>query len=129
MLYTFLRAFLCRCFARLHRDTSRNFIVTRFGEEMLYVFMFNFFFHCRLFSPCIASRLHFSFRHRRYKMFMLFFQQKKMSPFFLYLSLYTLVALFSLSLAGLPPTFSSFLSFSCSIFQICDTKINLSLIL
>ena len=127
MQYTFLCAFLCRCFARLHRDNSRNFIVNRFGEEMLYVFSFTFFYHCRLFSPCIASRLHFSFRHRRYKMFMLFFQPKKCLLFF-NLSLYTLVALFSLSLAGLPPTFSSFLSFSCSIFQICDTKINLSII-
>ena len=28
--------FLCRCFARLQRETSRNFLVTRFMEEMLY---------------------------------------------------------------------------------------------
>ena len=28
--------FLWRCFARLQRETSRNFLVTRFMEEMLY---------------------------------------------------------------------------------------------
>ena len=26
---------------------SRKFLVTRFREEMSYVFLFNFFFHCR----------------------------------------------------------------------------------
>ena len=35
--------FLCRCFARLQRETSRNFLVTRFMEEMSYVFSFTFF--------------------------------------------------------------------------------------
>ena len=35
--------FLCRCFARLQRDTSRNVLVTRFMEEMSYVFSFTFF--------------------------------------------------------------------------------------
>ena len=29
--------FLCLCFARLQRETSRNFPVTRFMEEMSYV--------------------------------------------------------------------------------------------
>ena len=41
--HTFLCAFLCRCFARLRRETSRNFLVTRFTEEMSYVFSFTFF--------------------------------------------------------------------------------------
>ena len=31
---TFFCTFLCRCFARLQRETSRNFLVTRFTEEM-----------------------------------------------------------------------------------------------
>ena len=35
--------FLCCCFARLQRETSRNFLVTRFMEEMSYVFSFTFF--------------------------------------------------------------------------------------
>ena len=35
--------FLCRCFARLPRETSRNFLVTRFMKEMSYMFLFTFF--------------------------------------------------------------------------------------
>ena len=38
----FFSTFLCRCFARLQRETSRNFLVTRFMEEMSYVFSFTF---------------------------------------------------------------------------------------
>ena len=30
----FFCTFLCRCFARLQRKTLRNFLVTRFMEEM-----------------------------------------------------------------------------------------------
>ena len=76
------------------------------------------FFHCRSFSPCIGGRYHFSFCHRRYKIFMLFFQQKKcLLRFFIARS--TSLSPLSLSFAGLPPTFSFSLSFSCSIFQIC----------
>ena len=41
--HTFFCTFLCRCFARLQRETSRNFLVTRFMEEMSYVFSFTFF--------------------------------------------------------------------------------------
>ena len=55
------------CFAQLQHETSRNFLVTHFKEEMSYVFLFNFF-HCR------------------YKIFMLFLQQKNVS-FDFYLSL------------------------------------------
>ena len=40
---TLFCTFLCRCFARLQRETSRNFLVTRFREEMLYVSLFPFF--------------------------------------------------------------------------------------
>ena len=49
--HTFFYTFFCRCFAPLKRETSRNFLVTRFMEEMSYVFLFTFFFHCRSFSP------------------------------------------------------------------------------
>ena len=31
----FFCTFLCRCFARRQRETSRNFLVTLFMEEML----------------------------------------------------------------------------------------------
>ena len=58
------------------------------------------------------------FPHRRYKIFMLFFQQKKMSPFFLSRSV-SLSPFFSFIFADLLLIFSISLSFSCSIFQIC----------
>ena len=93
---TLFCTFLCRCFARLQRETSRNFLVTRFMEEMSYVFPFTFF-HYRSFSPCIGGRQHFSFCHRRYKIFMLFFQQKNIS-FVFYLSLQISVAFFLVKL-------------------------------
>ena len=35
--------FLCRCFARLQRETPRNVLVTRFMEEMSYLLLFTFF--------------------------------------------------------------------------------------
>ena len=44
---------------------------------------------------------------------------KKMSPLFFTSSSRSLSPFFSLSFAGLPPTFSFSLSFYCSIFQIC----------
>ena len=47
--HTFFCTFLCRCFARLLRETSRNFLVTRFVEGMSC--SFSLFFHCRSFSP------------------------------------------------------------------------------
>ena len=36
--------FLCRWFARLQRETSRNFLLTCFMEEMSYVFLFTFLY-------------------------------------------------------------------------------------
>ena len=47
---------------------------------------------------------------------------KKMSPLFFISRSRPLSPFFSLSFAGLPPTFSFSLSFSCSIFQICCNK-------
>ena len=38
----FCCTFLCRCFARLQRETSRNFLVTRFMKEILFLFTFLF---------------------------------------------------------------------------------------
>ena len=58
---TLFCTFLCRCFARQQRETSRNFRVTRFMEEMLYVVLFTFFFRCRSFLPwCPPAFLIFS---------------------------------------------------------------------
>ena len=105
----FFCTFLCRCFARLQRETSRNFLVTRFMEEMSYLFL-SLFFHCCLFSPCIGGLQHFVFSHRCYKIVMLFFQQKNVS-FVISCSRY-LSPFFSFHFAGLPPTLSFSLSFS-----------------
>ena len=114
----FFCTFLCRCFARVQREISRKFLVTRFMEEMSYVFSFTFF-HCRSFSPCIggASISHFVTATTKFSCYF----NKKMYPLF-FISCFRSPALspfFSLSFVGLPPTFSFSLSFSSSIFQIC----------
>ena len=121
----FFCTFICLCFARLQRETSRNFLVTRFMEEMSYVLSFTFF-HCGSFSPCIVGRLHFSFCHRRYKIFLSFFQQKKMPPLFFFLRPRSLSPFFfSLTFACLPPT-SLFPCISLALYsKFVDMTINL----
>ena len=78
--------FLCCCFARLQSETRRNFLVTRFMEEMSYVFLFTLFlfFSLRLIFTLVAA-WHFSFSHRRYKIFM--FSSNKKNAFLCFLSL------------------------------------------
>ena len=71
-------------------------------------FSCSLFFHCRWFSPCIGGRLHFSFCYRRYKIFMLFFQEKNVS-FVFYLRLQISVALFLVELRW-PSAYFLFLS-------------------
>ena len=51
--------FLCRCFARPQRENSRNFLVTRFMEEMSYVFLFTIFSLPLIFTLMSASISHF----------------------------------------------------------------------
>ena len=87
----------------------------------------HFFFTAAHFH--LGGRQHFSFSHRRYKIFTLFFQQKNVSLVIFsrasFLSLF-----FALSFAGLSPTFSfslSFLFLYISIFV--DMTISVSLIL
>ena len=109
--------FLYRCLARLQRETSRTFLVTRFVEEMSYLFLLIFFF--------TAAHFHLG---GRYKISMLFFQQKMSSLSFM--SRCTCLSLFfSLSFAGLSPTFSVSLSLSFSYSKFVDMTINLSFIL
>ena len=115
----FFCTFLCRCFARLQRETSRNLLVTRFMEEMSYVFSFTFFFTAAHFHLALvaASISHFVTAATKFSRRS---SNKKMSPlFFISRSRPLSRPFFSLSFAGLPPTFSFSLSFSCSIFQIC----------
>ena len=115
--HTYFVHFFCRCFARLQRETSRNFLVTRFMEEMSYVFSFTFFFHCRSISPSalVAASISY-FLTATTKLSCCSSNKKNVS----FISLTrSLLPFFWLSFAGLPPTFSFSLSFSTSIFQIC----------
>ena len=116
----FFCTFLYLCFARLRHETiySRNFLVTRFMEKMLYVFSFTFFtvahFHLALVAVSIS---HFVTAATKFSCCS---SNQKMSPFFIIISRFRSLSLFfSLSFAGLPHTASFSLSFSCSIFQIC----------
>ena len=110
--------FLCRCFARVQRETSRNFLVTRFiyGEK-LSTCSHSLFFSLPLiqfyFALVAASIRHFLTAATKFsccssnkKVFFIFSCSRSLSPFFL------------LRFTGLSPTFSFSLSFSCSIFQI-----------
>ena len=51
----FFCTFLCHCFARPQRETSKNFLVTRFMEEMSYLLSFTFF-HSLIFT-LVATRI------------------------------------------------------------------------
>ena len=93
----FLCTFLCRCFARLQRETSRNFLFTRFMEKMSYVFSLVHFFSLPLIFTLHLCRQHFSFCHRRDKIFVFLFQQKNVS-FVFDLPLQISVALFLVEL-------------------------------
>ena len=127
---TLFCTFLCRCFARKQGETSRNFLVTRFTEEMSDVFPFTFF-HCRSFSPRIGGHQNFSFCHHRYKIFIFFFffQQKNASFVFFSPPQISVALFFSLSFACLPPT-SLFPCISLSLYsKFVEMTINLRLIL
>ena len=98
----------------LQRETSRNF----FMEEMSYAFSFTFFSLPLIFSlhwwplaflilsPPLQN-FHVVLPTKICLLCFFISRSKSLSPFF------------SLSFAGLPPTFFFSLSFSCSIFQIC----------
>ena len=57
--HTFFVHFFACCFARLQRETSRNFLATRFMEEMLYVFLFTFFPLSLIFTQVATSISYF----------------------------------------------------------------------
>ena len=117
--HTFFCTFLCRCFARLRHETSRNFSVTQFLEKKSYVFSFTFLmpviFTLHWWPQAFvttATKCSCCSSHKKKK--------RKMFPSFFFISCSrSLSSFYSLSFAGLPPTFPFSLSFSCSIFQIC----------
>ena len=102
----FFSTFLCRCFARLQRETSRNL----FMEEISYVFSFSAAHF--LLALVDASISHFVTAATKFSCS----SNQKMSPLFFISHSRSLSPFFSLSFAGLPATFSSSLSFSCSIY-------------
>ena len=69
----------CRCFALLQRETYRNFLVTRFMKEMLYVFSFTFFAAVHFYLASVAASISHFLTAATLKIFMLFFQGKKNS--------------------------------------------------
>ena len=95
----FVHFFVVACFARLQRETSRNFIVTRLMDQMSYVFLCTFFtvtddhFH-------LGGRQHFSFSHWRYKIFMFFSLPTRLVSF-VFLSLGLAFSLLSTSIKTL----------------------------
>ena len=110
----FFCTFLCRCFAQPQSETSRNFLVTRFMEEMPYLLLFTFF-HSLIFT-LVAVRISHVLTAAK-KMFTLFFQQ--LAPYLLpglkrkikrLLTVYIMSNLLNVSIS----TFSNF----CNIFAI-----------
>ena len=106
--------FFSRCFARLQREASRNFLVTRFMKEMSYVFLFTFFSLPLIFTLIAASNSHCLSAATKFSCCS---SREKRSPLFLCSS--SLSLFFSLSFANLSFTFSFPLSFSFCVFQIC----------
>ena len=83
----FFCIFLSRCFARLECETSRNLIVTRFIEEMLYAFSAHLFSMLLICTLVAGSISHFLTAVIKFS----FFYSNIISllcSFFFYLSLY-----------------------------------------
>ena len=77
----FFCTFLCRCYARLRRETSRNFLVTRFMEKMSYVFPFPFFFTAaHNHSHLVAASISHFLSHCQSKNFIFPHSQRNWSP-------------------------------------------------
>ena len=91
---------------------------TFYGGNVVRVLV-HFFFYCHSLSSCIGGCNLFLFCHRRYKIFMLFFQQKNVSFVFFPLALDLCRPFSRWASLACSLTFSFSLSFSCSIFQIC----------
>ena len=105
--------FVCRCFARLQRETSRNVLWRKCRT-----FFLHFFFSLPLIFTLHWWPLAFLILSAAATKFSCC-SSEKMSPLVFISRSRSLSPFFSLSFAGLPPTFSFSRSFSCSIFQIC----------
>ena len=87
---TLFCTFLRRCFARLQRETSRNFLVTRFMEEKSYVFLFTFLSLPLIFTLVAACISHFLTAAIKFSCFSFF-------SFLVFLSLALAISLLSTS--------------------------------
>ena len=102
----FFCTFLHRCFGWLQRETSRNFLVTRFMEEMSDAFFFPFFFFSlSLIFTLVAASI------PPQQNFILFLQQKMSSFVF-----------FSLALALPPRLHTQIVWASCGHINLCRGK-------
>ena len=112
--HTFFCRFLCRCFSRLKllsytflwrkcRTCSRSLFFTAANFHITFDWWPLAFL---ILSPPLQN-FHVVLPTKKCLLRFFISRSKSLSPFF------------SLSFAGLPPTFSFSLSFSCSIFQIC----------
>ena len=89
---------------------------TFYGGNVVRVLVHFFFTAAHFHLALVASISHFVTAATKFSCCS---SNKKMSPLFFISRSRSLSPFFSLSFAGLPPTFSFSLSFSCSIFQIC----------
>ena len=104
---TFFCTFLSRCFARVQRETSGNFLAKSFMEEMSYLFLVHyFFFRCRSYSPWWPlAFLSFSPPLQNFYVVL----PTKNAPFLFYLSLWLSAGLFLVELHW-PVTYILFFS-------------------
>ena len=104
------------CTTTILSETSKNFFVARFLEETSYVSLFHFFFSLPLIFTLHWWPLALLILSPPLQSFHVVLLTKQMSPLFF----------FSLSFAGLPPTFSFSLSFSLALYsKFVDMTINL----
>ena len=110
--------FFVHFFAFVLHDHNVKLLSYTFYRENVARFLVHFFFTAAHFHLALvaASISHFVTAATKFSCCS---SNKKMSPLFFISRSRSLSPFFSLSFAGLPPTFSFSLSFSCSIFQIC----------
>ena len=117
MKHTFFVHFFAVFFAQVQRETSRNFLVTRFMEEMSYVFSFTFFFTAAHFLLALvaASISHFVTAPTKFSCCS---SNKNMSPLPLSLAMNPCRPFSRWALLACGPLSLFLYLSSCSIFQI-----------
>ena len=119
---------ICRCFARLYvKPPETSGLVTRFMEEMSYVFLFTFFSLPLIFALVAASISRFLTAAAKFSCCS---SNKKMSPLLFISRSILAIALCCSFSRWASPTFSQFFCLSLSLYsKFVDMTVNLSLIL